>query len=206
MSMTPNIEKARDYCLDRLKNELSPKLTYHKLEHTTHEVVPAADRLATFEHVSDDDRILLLTAAYYHDLGFIYARQGHELVSIELAEQILPEFGYPQEQVMVIRGIILATHIPQSPANLLERIMADADLDYFGQDNFWTRSMDLRQEYENYGVIFADEEWFLYQFRFISEHQYFTTSELSLREAKKQLHLREILKQLDLAHQNNKAR
>jgi uncharacterized protein len=61
-------------------------------------------------------------------------RQDHESISIQLAEQALANFGYTNSQIAVIRGIIQATRIPQSPTNLLEMIIADADLDYLGHE------------------------------------------------------------------------
>ena len=194
---TPDFDQAREYAISRLKNELSPKLTYHRLEHTTDEVVPSADRLASLEAVSDEDRLLLLTGAYYHDLGFIYQRQGHESYSIKLAEEILPTFGYTKDQLAVIRGIIQATRIPQSPTNLLGMIMADADLDYLGQESFWIRSNDLRKELENYWIKFEEKDWHAYQLHFIKAHQYFTASERSLRDGIKRQHMVEIQKQFD---------
>jgi len=75
--------------------------------------------------------------------------------------------------------------------------MADADLDYLGQESFWDRSNDLRHELNNYGTKFANEEWYIYQLRFMQSHKYFTDSELSLRDAKKQQHLLEIQKLYD---------
>src|SRR4030042_1568201 len=189
-------EKARNYVLNRLENELSPNLTYHNLKHTL-EVASAADHLATWEKVGKEDRLLLLMGAYYHDLGFIRQRQDHESIMIQLAEQTLPEFGYSTADVVVIRGIIQATHLPQSPNNLLEMIMADADLDYLGQESFWDKSKDLRHELNNYGTKFANEEWYIYQLRFMQSHKYFTDSERSLRDAKKQQHLLEIQKLFD---------
>jgi uncharacterized protein len=200
MVKMPEYEKARKYVLNRLENELSPNLTYHSLKHTL-EVVSAADRLATWEKVGEEDRLLLLMGAYYHDLGFIRQRQAHESISIQLAEQTLPEFGYSDTDVVVIRGIIQATCLPQSPTNLLEMIIVDADLDYLGHEDFWERSNDLRRELEIYGDNFTDEDWYSYQLKFIQPHRYFTASERSLRDAKKQQHLLEIQKLLDQAVQ-----
>lgn len=201
MRKAPDFEKARNYAISRLENELSPKLTYHSSKHTTEEVVPAADRLASMEKIGDDERLLLLTAAYFHDLGFIYQRQGHESISIELVEQTLPALGYSNAEVDVIRGIIQATCIPQSPKTLLEMIMADADLDYLGDDDFWIRSNDLRHELANYDAKFTDEDWYAYQIHFVQAHQYFTPSERLFRNALKKQHLREIQERLERATQ-----
>lgn len=185
--------------MDRLQNELSPDLTYHCRGHTKNEVVPAADRLAKMENVGDEDRLLLLTAAYFHDLGFIRQRQDHEQVSIELAEKALPSLGYSDNQVAVIRGIIQATHLPQLPTTLLERIMSDADMDDLGNENFWKRSRDLRKELSHYGTNFTDAEWYTDQLRLMKSHHYFTESEISLRESTKQQHILEVEQLLEQA-------
>ncbi|MFZ2096052.1 MAG: hypothetical protein WAV05_05370 [Anaerolineales bacterium] len=197
MANQPDLERAKDYVVRKLERELSPSLTYHGLVHTIQEVIPAAEQLATLEKVGDEDRLLILTAAYFHDLGFIRQRDGHEAVSILYAEAALPTFGYSQDQIAVIRGIIRATCLPQSPTNLLERIMADADLDYLGHEDYWRRSNDFRQELENYGRKFSDEEWCLYQLNFMQAHSYFTESERILRDSIKQEHIMEVKRQLE---------
>jgi predicted metal-dependent HD superfamily phosphohydrolase len=204
MVTIPDFEKARDYVLGRLEHELSPHLTYHCLGHTQNEVVPAADRLATLEKVCDEDHLLLLTGAYFHDLGFIRQRQDHESVSIQLAEQTLPGFGYSDAQIAVVRGIIQATRLPQSPTTLLERIMADADMDDLGHEDFWKRSKDLRQEFNYYGTKFTDEEWYTYQLRLMQSHKYFTDSERELRDTVKQQHMLDVKRLLDQANHKNR--
>ncbi len=192
MQVTADFENARKYCLNKLINELPAGLTYHSLKHTIAEVVPAADWLATLEKVSGEDRLLLLTAAYYHDVGFIRQRRRHESSSMDIVKEVLPTFGYANAQVGVICRIIQATCIPQAPTTLLECIMADADLDYLGQEVFWERSNDLRMELENYGEKFTDRDWLIYQEIFIKAHHYFTQSQRSLRDEAKQQHLQEI--------------
>ncbi len=201
MVKMPDFEKARDYVLARLEHELLPGLTYHCLGHTQNEVVPAADRLATLEKVGDDDHLLLLTGAYFHDLGFIRQRQDHELISIQLAEQALPGFGYSDAHIAVVRGIIQATRLPQSPTTHLERIMADADMDDLGNNDFWKRSNDLRQEFDYYDIKYTDEEWYTYQLRLMESHKYFTNSERVLRDTGKQQHMLEVKRLLVQANQ-----
>jgi uncharacterized protein len=195
----PDFKKARQYAMDRLRNELSPKLKYHCMGHTKNEVVPAADRLSKSENVPAEDRLLLLTAAYFHDLGFIRQRQDHEKVSIELAEKALPDFGYSDQQIEIIRRIIQVTHLPQTPKTLLEKIMADADMDDLGNEHFWKRSRDLRKELANYGTLVTDEEWYTEQLVLMKSHHYFTESEKNLREDTKQQHILEVERLLELA-------
>jgi uncharacterized protein len=201
MEIKPDFEKARDYVLDKLEHEISFRLTYHSLKHTQNEVVPAVERLVKLEQVDDQDAVLLVTGAYFHDLGFIRQRQDHESISIQLVEQILPGLGYSNSQIAVIRGIIQATRLPQSPTTLLERIMADADLDNLGNEDFWIRSKDLRQELNNYGFNYTDEGWYTYQLGLMQSHKYFTASERTLRDALKKQHIEEVKKLLNQAIQ-----
>jgi len=42
--------------------------------------------------------------------------------------------------------MIMATKIPQSPKNLLEQIICDADLDYLGRERYEENSLLLLQE------------------------------------------------------------
>jgi uncharacterized protein len=199
-----DFDQARNYVLERLAHELSPKLIYHCMGHTQNEVVPAADLLATLEKVGDDDRLLLLTGAYFHDLGFIRQRQDHESISIQLAGQALPTFGYSASDIAVVRGIIQATRLPQTPRTLLEKIMADADMDDLGHEDFWRRSADIRRELDLYEIKYTDVEWYTYQLDLLQSHTYFTDSERLLRDPLKQKHLLEVKRLLDQATMRTK--
>ena len=197
---------AWQYAIDRLERELYPKLCYHSLWHTCDEVVPAAERLAVLEGVTGQDLDLLITAAYFHDLGYVDVtgvtpedkrkQERHEARSIEIALEVLPGFGYNPEQLQAIRGMILATKLPQTPHTLLEKILVDADLDSLGREDFWDRSFTLRQEMSWYGVKFSDEQWYIGQLDFQRTHRYFTKAARSLRDAGKQYFIKDILERL----------
>jgi uncharacterized protein len=188
----PSLERARDYALARLEQELAPELRYHSLAHTRDEVVPAAARLADLEGVEGEDLLLLLTAAVFHDIGFVEQRVGHEAASARIAAQILPRFGYTPAQISVIRDLILATELGRSPRTLLEKIMADADLDGLGRDDYMQRNQDLRAELEAFGLRLADEEWFNQQVQFLRWHRYHTGAARTLRQAGKQRNIQAV--------------
>src|SRR5205085_3432874 len=95
----PDFASARAYVLGRLERELSPLLCYHSVMHTRDDVVMAAERLAALEGVSGEALLLLRTAAYFHDLGFIEQREQHELIGARVAAEALPHFGYRPDQI-----------------------------------------------------------------------------------------------------------
>jgi uncharacterized protein len=176
-------QKAKQYALQRLETELSPGLSYHDLTHTTDDVVPATQKLAEREGIEGESLNLLLTAAWFHDLGFIEIRTGHEVIGARIASDVLPSMGFSKEQIQTIKNIIIATVLPQSPQTILEQIMADADLDVLGRDDFMRRNLDLRQEFAFFGQEFTDLQWFSDQLRFLETHTYFTKSARALRDA-----------------------
>lgn len=181
----PDYEGARRYVLEKLEKELPPNLYYHCLSHTRDEVIPAADQLLGMEKVDGNARLVLRTAALFHDLGYIEGVEGHEAVSARIARQVLPGFGYTAGQVDSVCSLIMATRMPRTPHTLLEEILADADLDNLGRSDFIQRSLDLRKEWETFGRQWTDQEWYISQLDFLAEHHYFTASARQLRDVQK---------------------
>jgi uncharacterized protein len=183
--MIPDYEGAKNYALERLKGELSPELSYHSLDHTLRGVVPALERLATLESVQGEELDLLRTAAYFHDIGYVENCEHHEKIGAQIVERVLPRFGFTSEQIGAIQRMILATELPQSPKNLLEMILVDADLDVLGRDDFLDTSIQLRAERATQGMLVSEIEWFCSQLEFLQSHQYWTQAAKRLREPKK---------------------
>jgi uncharacterized protein len=181
-----NFDLMKAYAVERLASELPDTMYYHSLAHTRDEVVPAAEHLAHQEGVTGVDLILLLTAAYFHDLGFVEQSLDHEAISARMAKEALPKFGYNPDQISVITSIIMATKLPQSPHTILEQIMADADLDVLGRCDYMSRNQALREELAAHGNLMSDEQWYSRQLKFLQAHQYFTQAARNLRGPKKQ--------------------
>ena len=94
----------------------------------------------------DEDIFVLKSAATYHDAGFVEEYDKNEPIGARLAEEILPIYGYTDQQIEQVKELIYATIIPHNPKNKLEQIICDADLDYLGSDDFFEFSDTLRRE------------------------------------------------------------
>jgi uncharacterized protein len=196
-NVTPQIfEQARRYAINRLEHKLSPDLLYHGITHTRDEVVPAVERLAGMEGIQGESLYLLLIAAWFHDIGYVEQATHHELIGARIAVQVLPSFGYSESEVEIVRWAILATALPQSPKSLLEEILADADLDVLGREDFIQRNGDLRCELALLGKEFTDEEWYTRQLKFVEEHKYFTVSARSSKNTQKSLNIAKLKNRL----------
>jgi uncharacterized protein len=185
----PDFVRARAYALARLERELSPVLCYHSVMHTRDDVVVAVERLAGQEGVTGEALLLLLTAAYFHDLGFIEQREQHELIGARVAAEELPRFGYRPDQIALIKGMILATRLPQTPHTPLERILADADLDVCGRDDFLALNRCLRAELAAAGSTTSDREWYSGQLSFLRAHHYWTAAAHATRDHVKRVNI-----------------
>jgi uncharacterized protein len=175
------VDGAVAYALNRLAVELADDMSYHSLSHTRDDVIPAAMRLAQLAGLSELDTGLLCVAAAYRDLGFTEAPPEHELCGVRIAAQVLPAFGFDSRSIEQVLGAILATRLPQTPRHLMERLMADADLDGLGRDDFFERSAELLAERRAYGRAVTEEQWWREQVAFLKQHQYWTSYANNLR-------------------------
>lgn len=187
-----NFEAIREHVLSRLERELSPKLYYHGLHHTRDDVLPAAERLAEIAGINDEELLLLLTAALYHDIGYIEHFRDHEAIGARIASEELPELGYSPEQVQQIANMIIATRMPQTPRTELEKLMCDADLDSLGREDFFVTSHLLRMELKEMGFVTSVREWYTRQLTFLENHTYQSEAGKLLRDKGKQENIREL--------------
>jgi predicted metal-dependent HD superfamily phosphohydrolase len=178
--------------LSTLEKELDPRLTYHNLAHTK-DVMAQVVRIAQGEKIINaKDLLLLRIAALFHDTGFLYAYKHHEERSCEIMLDHLKDEDIKPEEIKNIKGMIMATKIPQTPHNKLEEIICDADLDYLGRNDFEKISNGLKEEFLTYGVIKGEEDWDPLQIRFFEAHSYFTKTCQEDRDPKKKKHLQQL--------------
>ena len=171
-----NASGAAKYALDLLEKNLPDTYFYHSRWHTACEIVPMTEKLARMEAVDPESTMLLITAAWYHDIGFTITRAEHEEASCKIASEILPRFDYTEEQIEKVRDLIMATVFPQSPQNHHQMIIADADLKNLGTDTFFDRSNDLRRELAAEGTMITDLEWYTNQINLITAQKFYTKS------------------------------
>ncbi len=183
-----DFKDACTYIVNLQNLNLSKDLYYHNVNHVK-DVYHAAEAIAQNEHIKPYELQLLLTAACYHDSGFLNVIEGHEIASCEIATEVLPSFGYCNEDIKAINNMIMATKIPQSPTNLLEEILVDADLDYLGRDDFFVIGEMLFKELKHQKQLDTEHEWYTLQFAFLNEHHYFTQTAKQNRQLKKEQNL-----------------
>ncbi|MEI8246021.1 MAG: HD domain-containing protein [Lentisphaerota bacterium] len=184
--------RVEKFILEMLKKKLSDKLSYHNVRHTI-ETVKAAAEFSRSEGLPEEEITILKTAALFHDSGYLRTPFDNERIGMEIARDILPEYGYTPDQIEKVCRLILATRMPQKPENFGEQIICDADLQYLGTDDYDNLSTLLRKEMSFYNIMFTDRDWLDFQINFLKNHRYFTQSCRQARDAGKAGHLKHLL-------------
>jgi predicted metal-dependent HD superfamily phosphohydrolase len=181
----PDYAGAIAYAIGRLRTELPAELRYHDVAHTERDVMPAAVRLGQLSRLTEHDLRLLEVAAAYHEIGQIRTGRDHERIGVEIATTVLPGFRFTAEDIQRIAGMIMATRLPQSPTNGEQALMADADLDSLGREDFLRSSEALWRERRAQGDDIPWSRWLQSQLQFLKSHRYFTRTAQQLRDAGK---------------------
>ena len=183
------------------RDELPDGIKYHDADHTLHPtkgVVASANRIAISENISEHNRELLITAAYFHDTGYIREYKKNEPIAARMAGRILKLIGYKPNEVVKIQKMILSTDLESEPESHVEKILCDADLDHFGRKDFFKLDGRLREEWREKGMDVSDEvKWYRGTLEILKKHQYYTESQKKLREEEKQKNIKQLLKKLE---------
>jgi putative nucleotidyltransferase with HDIG domain len=181
----------RKKAFEILKSDLSDDLYYHGFQHTL-DVLNVCNQYIRREKIDEYNAKLLRIGALLHDIGFTVSNNDHEERGVEIAQKLMEEFGFSKKDFNIVKGLILATRIPQTPKNYLEKIICDADLDYLGRSDFYKISNYLFKELKAYSIINSQKEWDMAQIKFLEAHKYHTDFALRNRQTKKEKRIAEL--------------
>jgi predicted metal-dependent HD superfamily phosphohydrolase len=168
--------------LDRIKAHVEnlfatnkdDRLIYHNAYHTE-QVVKNAVRIANHYKLSDVDFFTVVTAAWFHDIGYLSSFEKHEEHGAEAATVFLRLQNVDEATIKQISECILATKMPQKPIGLLQDIICDADLFHLGSDSFKDRNKLMRKEAEAFcGKKIEKDQWRQNTIALFHAHHYHT--------------------------------
>ncbi|MCW3461826.1 Pycsar system effector family protein [Chitinophaga nivalis] len=192
------IDAARDYVTAQYQQHPRPDLVYHNLEHT-HQVVQAASQIAAHYRLQDDELLAVYIAAWFHDAGYLYGPGNqHEENGAKEALHFLQQQQVAENVQQMVQGAIMATKMPQSPKNLVEQIVCDADLFHLGSATYSTRNKLLRQEVAlTHEQEIPATQWLAGNIRFLTEHHYWTDYARTLQKQQKEENIEKLKKKLE---------
>jgi len=168
------VARASEFIRRLFEENLADYLVYHTFGHTMM-VADTARKIGKRMALGEEGIEVVVLAALFHDTGYTELYKGHEEASIRIAKEFLSRENYPEEKIGLVAGCIRATKIPQRPKNILEEIIADADLSGFGKKSFFKKSQLLLLEWEtSLGRKYSEEEWARQNLEILTGHTYFT--------------------------------
>ena len=190
-----NKNEMQGFVLGLFEKKLNRFYHFHNAHHTLY-VIDRATEIAQHEKCTLAEIELIKVAALWHDTGYLNIYLGHEEESCAFVKKYLPNYGYCNEEIILVCGMIMATKTPQSPNNLLEEIVADADLEYLGTSASESTAMLLYKELKHLNPLLSLQQWNEIQINFLKNHKYFTNFCKATAEPIKQAYLRKLIDEL----------
>jgi predicted metal-dependent HD superfamily phosphohydrolase len=189
------LSAARNYVTEIYVHKVNPEFVFHSLDHTE-DVAEACSRIADHYQLKDDERFILILAAWFHDTGYSLGQAaGHEEESVRIATEFLSRLGVDDTTIQKVSSCIRATKMPQSPVSQIEKILCDADLFHLSTEDFKARNQLLKQEQETVlGHKISKKDWKKNNIEFLGNHKYFTDYGQEVLEPKKMENLSSLQK------------
>lgn len=180
------------YCSDLLQNGKCKNLPFHNFNHTQ-EVIDNVFLISNALGIPSTETKLIVIAACFHDSGFTETYEGHEAVSIRLAQRYMAKAHCTKYEIDRVSTCIAATKMPQNPTDSYAEILCDADLFHLGSTDFFFKNFLLRKEWELFcDMVMTDDKWILSNIKFLEGHRFKTPYGKEILEREKQKNLNKL--------------
>jgi len=168
----------------------APALIFHNLLHTQN-VVKHTKEIAGHYNVSEEEMLILITAAWFHDTGHLFTRpQNHEEVGCFIMEKFMADKINDINSISSIEQCIMATKLPRHPENLLQQIICDADFYHFGTKEFQEND---ERALEEHILKYGDPDPFQFSkatIKMLEDHSFYTNYCKALLNEQKENNIR----------------
>lgn len=187
------LQETKRFVTHFFATRVSPDFLFHNIGHTQY-VVQSATIMADYYQLPEEERLVLMLAAWFHDTGYSSgSATHHEAVSKEIATGYLQQHEVGSAIIERVGNCIMATQWPQCPTNLTEQILCDADLFHLGTDAFEDNNKLLRKELNIlFGKKLSKKEWRQKNILFLTQHRYFTDYARTNQQPVKDRHVQEM--------------
>ena len=201
--MTNLVEKADQFVLTLFEEKLPSTFLYHNYRHSQR-VVKSTKELIENSEIDVKQKEVLLLAAWLHDTGYTETFKGHEEKSAEIARDFLKSENADEELINEVSRCILATKFnANEPADILEKIIKDADTSHLAKGYFEETSEFLRQELKLQNIKnYSPQEWIEENIKLFTQlHKFHTSYALKNWQKKKDENLLMLLEK-DKSHKS----
>lgn len=173
------LQDIEEMIIKMFEDEAPPNLYFHNSS-LVKSICNIVELLSTAESLPDEDFINLKLAAIFLYTGYISDYEKPMEASLRLAEEILPEYGFSQENVDSASRIIRSS-FNEKFDSLAVQILHDATYDYLGRVDYAKLTDKLLRERTEYGKHTDTNSWAEIQHKLLSEHEFLTPTARILR-------------------------
>ena len=160
-------------------DEAPPNLYFHNSSMVKN-ISNQVELISRAENLPDEDFINLKLSSVFLLTGYISDYEKPMEASLRLVEEILPGYGFNQENVEATKKVIkncFADH----QESLSDNILHDATYDYLGRVDYMKLTDKLLRERTEYGKHPDNKTWIEFQRKQLSDHEFITKTAKLLR-------------------------
>ncbi len=173
------LQDIEEYIIKMYDEEASPNLYFHNPA-LVKSICNQVELLANAEQLPEEDFIILKLASLFLFTGYINDYDKPEEASCRLVNEILPGYGFGEEDIERIRLLITNSYAGITET-LPDKILFDSKYDYTGRVDYTRLTDKLIKELSEYGKITDKNQWIEEQIQFLAEHDFFTGTAKLLR-------------------------
>jgi adenylate cyclase len=173
------LQDVEDMIIKLFDDEAPPNL-YFNNSSLVRNICNQVELLSTSEKLSGEDFINLKLASVFLITGFIYDYEKPMEASLRLVEEILPEYGFGQENAESVKKFIKNSYSDHRES-LSDKILHDARYDYLGRVDYIKLTDRLLRERMEYGKHCDKKSWIDIQEKLLTEHEFITDTARILR-------------------------
>ncbi len=189
-------KRIEEYVKGLFEQMHAPALAFHNLDHTE-TVVKRTLEIAGHYKVTEDEMLMLFTAAWFHDTGHLFTEPSrHEKMSCEIMRKFMKDQVEDEKIIEQVEECIMATKFPRNPKNLLQQIICDADTYHFGTKDFKNTN---KRAFEERSLRSGDndvEKFNKDTIEMLETHQFYTNYAKELLNERKAKNMKKLTKKI----------
>lgn len=173
------LQDIEEMIIKMFDDEAPPNLYFHNSA-IVKNICNIVELLSTAERLPEEDFINLKLASVFLFTGYISDYEKPMEASLRLVEEILPEFGFNNENVALTSKYIKASYTEHYDDNA-SKILHDAKYDYLGRVDYLKLTEKLLRERTEYGKHTDIATWIETQKKLLAGHGFMTATAKLLR-------------------------
>jgi len=173
------LQDIEEMIIKMFDDEAPPNLYFHNSS-MVKKICNQVELLSGAENLPDEEFINLKLASIFLLTGYMSDYEKPMEASLRLVEEILPGYGFNQENIEVTSKIIKNNYADLQESSI-DNILHDARYDYTGRVDYVKLTDKLLRERTEYGKHPDNKTWIEYQRKLLTDHQFITSAAQRLR-------------------------